>query len=339
MENKENILFIRLRLLGDIVFTIPSVQIYKKHFPDSLIYYVVEEKFKEIAMLIPGIHKVIVIPRKMSLSQMWGFRKEIKRLGLNRVIDLHSGPKSAQLTLLSGAKLRIGYKTPNRNIAYNRLTPRSFTDGYTHSVYNQAKLLEHLGIPVREEDIPPYPVIELDESLINDTVRTLPVSYANDKKVVIHIGAGNAFREWGNDKFSGLIERLKQAGVKIFLIGNGAAEMEKGAYFAQRFNIHDLTGKLSISDLLWLISRSSVYFGADSGPLHLASLTSTPIVALYGPNLPEISGPWRKHKVTILQKEMECRPCDQRKCIYDIIPCMKTITTDEVYDEINRYFQ
>jgi heptosyltransferase-1 len=337
VEPQENILFIRLRLLGDIIFTIPAVQLYKQHFPDNLIYYVVEEKFREIANFIPGIHKVIVIPRKMGVKGMWTFRKAMKQTGFDTVVDFHSGPKSAQLSFISGAKNRIGYRTPNRNWAYNRLTPRFIGDSPTHSVFNQARLLEHLGIPINPDNLPAYPAIDVPEYRASGLVKETLNASGKKKKAVIHLGAGNAFRDWGVDKFSALIERLINDKVKVYLVGHGKEEEERGANFARRFDIADFSGKLSIADLLYLVSRSSVYFGADSGPLHLASLTPTPLVALYGPNLPEISGPWRKKDVTIVQKQMECRPCAQRTCIYGIIPCMKTITTDEVYEAIIRY--
>ncbi|MCP4150000.1 MAG: glycosyltransferase family 9 protein, partial [bacterium] len=137
----ENILFIRLRLLGDIIFTIPTLEIFKKHFPNCNIHYVVEEKFQEITRLIPHISQSIVIPRKMTIKEHLQFRKKIKSLNIDTVIDFHSGPKSAILTRICGAKKRIGYKTANRNWAYNHFTPRKFGDSPTHSTYNQAKLL------------------------------------------------------------------------------------------------------------------------------------------------------------------------------------------------------
>ncbi len=343
MENQKNILFIRLRLLGDIIFTIPAIQIYRDHFPGSRIYYVVEEKFREIASLIPGIFKVIVIPRKMGLKAMWSFRKEIKKIAFDSVVDFHSGPKSAQLTFISGIKTRIGYRTPNRNWAYTHLTPRiigqMIGQTFSHSVFNQVKLLAHLGIHVESNNLPPYPPIPIEQSQISAALQTILDSNSGTKSVVIHVGAGNAFRDWGIDKFSALIERLQADKVLVYLVGNGEAEQKTGAYLAGRFVAVDCTGKISIPELLHLIAHASVYVGADSGPLHLASLTATPLIAIYGPNVPEISGPWRTKNVTILQKEMACRPCNQKKCIYGIIPCMKNITMDDVYEAINRYIK
>ncbi len=338
----KNILFIRLRLLGDIIFTIPAIEIYKNYFPENKIYYVVEEKFREIAELIPGIHEVMVIPRYMTLKEHFKFRKKIKTLGIDTVIDFHSGPKSALLTRISGAKTRIGYKTPNRNYAYTHKTPRKFSDSPTHSVFNQAKLLEHVGITaITMENLPLYPPIHVKKNTISKGIKEILGENSNNKKIVVHVGAGNRFRDWGIENFSTLIKRLIKDKVTLFLVGNSEEEKKKGAYLKERYgiNIHDFTGQLTVKDFLFLISQSMVYFGVDSGPLHLASLTNTPLVALYGPNIPEISGPWRKKDVTIIQLPLNCRPCSQRKCIYDIIKCMKNIKTDVIYEAIIRYLK
>lgn len=339
LNRPDKILFIRLRLLGDIVFTIPPVQMFKSRFPDTEIYYVVEEPFKEIAGMIPGIRETIVIPRKMGIRRMLEFRKKIKTLGIDTVIDFHCGPKSAQLTWLSGARHRIGYRTPNRNWAYNRLIPRNpdnRRDSRTHSVFNQARLLEPFGIEANENSLPRFPEIQIDEAEIGEWVKEVA---AGGKKVVIHVGAGNAFRDWGEDKFSGLTDALLKQDVTVLLVGKGSHEEKRAAALARERAVMNLAGRLSVTELFYLISHSSVYFGADSGPLHLASLTPTPQVALYGPNVPEISGPWRQSMVTIIQKKMDCRPCDQRTCIYGIIPCMKNITMDEVYEAIMEHIE
>ena len=333
----DQILFIRLRLLGDIVFTIPSIQIFKERFPQTRIFYLVEEAYLEIAGLIPGIHEVITVPRDMGIKKMWQFYKEIRKMNFETVVDFHSGPKSAQLTWLTRAKTRIGYRTPNRNWAYTHLTPRRFGDLPTHSVFNQAKLLEHLGIQINEENLPEYPVIEPDETKIRDFVHSALQN--EEKKAVIHVGAGNAFRDWGIENFSDLIDRLKKEKWNVYIIGNSKEETEKGQLLEARHGNFNFTGRLSISETLHLVSRSNIYIGADSGPLHVASLTATPIVALYGPNIPEISGPWRKTGVSIIRHRMDCQPCSQRKCIYGIIPCMKNISTDEIYETIIRHYR
>jgi len=336
----KNILFIRLRLLGDIIFTIPALQIYKNHFPESKIYYAVEEKFEEIARLIPGIHEVIVLPRKMTIREHFQFRKKIKERDIHTVVDFHSGPKSALLTRLTGAKKRIGYITPNRNYAYTHKTPRTIGNTPTHSTFNQARLLEHLDITgITPEHVPGYPPIQPEKTEIGEEVKKILDENRDRKKIALHVGAGNRFRDWGIENFFVLIEKLTENNITVFLVGHSEEEKEKGKYLKAHFPIHDFTGQLSIAETLFLISNSTVYCGVDSGPLHLASLTTTPLVALYGPNIPEISGPWRQTDVTIVQLPLKCRPCSQRKCIYDTIRCMKNIKTDVVHEAINRYLK
>lgn len=327
----------RLRLLGDIIFTIPAIILLKNYYPDTTIYYVVEEKFREIGEMLPHVHRLICIPRQMTIKQHFSFRKEIKSLGIATVVDFHSGPKSALLTRLTGAATRIGYITPNRNYAYTRRIPRHFGSQPTHSVFNQCKLLEPLGIPIDHNPLPRYPRMDLSASVASPELIALLNQKAGQKKAIIHVGAGNQFRDWGIDNYSRLLDLLSRDQAAIFLVGHTPAETEKGLILQQQRPVHNLTGRLSLRELLYLISRADVYFGVDSGPLHLASLTQTPIVGVYGPNIPEISGPWRFENVTLLQLPLKCRPCSQKKCIYNEITCMKEIHADDAYQAIRHY--
>lgn len=330
----DKILFIRLRLLGDIIFTLPALRLFAQYYPDTRIYYVVENPFRGVAELIPGIHQVVTVPRKMGIRELLKFRREMKRLKFDTVVDFHSGPKSALLTFLSGARKRIGYRTPNRNWAFTHLTERNQQAAPIHSVHNQARLLEH--IPVNVDKLPPYPRIKIDSADLYPPLLSLDSSRP---RVIIHIGAGKRFRDWGHENFSRLIELLLKQDPDIFLIGNTEAEIARGNQLAGKFKVHNFCGKLSIKDNFYLISNAKVYFGVDSGPLHIASLTQTPIVALYGPNLPQVSGPYRKDNVEILKLNLSCQPCSQKKCVYDTIKCMKNISADKVYEKINKYLK
>ena len=329
---KEKILFIRLRLLGDIVFTIPAVQLYKKNYPDSEIHYIAEERFREAAEIIPGVDKVITVPARMGVKQTIRFRNMIKKGKFQTVVDFHSGPRSALLAFLSGANDRIGYRTPNRNWAYNRLVPRNLPDANVHSVENQARLLTPMGIDVH--DIPPYPEIDIKQEDISEKIRTIDKL---DKKIVIHVGAKKRYRDWGMENFTRLIKRLNQENYSIILIGKGQEEEERGRYLKKLYDVHNFVGSLSIKEILYVIATSDVYFGADSGPLHLASLTKTPIVGLYGPNIPEVSGPYRKENVTIIQLDLDCIPCRQKSCKFDEVKCMSGIDVSEVYQAITKF--
>jgi len=331
---EDDVLFIRLRLLGDIIFTIPSIELFKRRFPRTRLHYVVEERFAEIAGIIPGIDHIITVPVRRSLKDILAFRGQIKGLGINTVIDFHSGPGSAVLTFASGATRRIGYRTPNRNWAYNRLVSRRSSPYPTHSVFNQARLLEKIGIAI--DVLPPLPVIDARAFPLSSPVAAVQNI---QPKVVIHLGAGNRFRDWGMENFSALIRHLSARCIPVFLIGANGEEIARAAILAKIAHVYDFSGPLSSREMLALIASAAVYVGADSGPLHVASLTATPLVALYGPNLAQISGPWRREQVEIIQLERACRPCSQRKCKYDTIHCMRQINVERVYEAVSKFIK
>ena len=329
-----DVLFIRLRLLGDIIFTMPAIELFKRRFPHTRLHYVVEERFAEIAGLIPGIDHVITVPARRGWKEILAFRRQVRGLGIRTVVDFHSGPGSAVLTLASGAARRIGYRTPNRNWAYNSLVSRSSASYPTHSVFNQATLLEKIGIAI--DVLPPYPVLDLHSFPLSERAASVKDI---QPKVVIHLGAGNRFRDWGMDHFSALVRRLSDRGVSVLLIGGNPAEKARAALLSEIPLTHDFSGPMSVKELLSLVAGAEAYIGADSGPLHLASLTATPLVALYGPNLAAISGPWRQEQVEIIQLEMACRPCSQRSCKYGTIPCMGNIHVEKVHEAVSKFIQ
>ena len=147
-------------------------------------------------------------------------------------------------------------------------------------MFNQARLLEKIGIPV--DEIPPFPALDLSRFPVSERLAAVrDIS----PKVVIHLGAGNRFRDWGMENFTALVSSLSARQIPVFLIGHNARGKARAASLSQIPHTYDFSGPLSIHELLPLIAGAAVYVGADSGPLHLASLTATPLVAFFGPNL------------------------------------------------------
>lgn len=97
-----------------------------------------------------------------------------------------------------------------------------------------------------------------------------------------------------------------------------------------------MVGKLNLREVRELISRSALFVGPDSGPMHIAATTSTPIVALFGPTLPAHFSPWQA-KAYLIEKDFDCRPCRQKRCIYEDFRCLRSITPDEVFQACLRF--
>ena len=333
----EKILLIRLRRIGDVILTTPAVSVLRKAFPSAFISYLVEDPYRELVEGNPCLNKIHVLKRKQSLKDLLKSIRQIRKEKYDAVIDFHSGPRASLITLLSGARLKIGYRIKYRNFIYDIKLPRSSERGPIHSVENHLNLVKALGIHVDSS----FPV-SIPEAQRKETEKVKKIIRENQiegKRIItIHISAGNEVRDWGVNNWIQMTNLLaQQSEVKIVLIGadedrNAEEEILKKSEAA----ILSLVGRLNLRELREVISHSSLFIGPDSGPMHIAASTSTPIVALFGPTLPANFAPWQAN-ANLIEKSLDCRPCKQRTCIYDDFRCLKTIKPEEVYDACLRF--
>src|SRR4029078_2665696 len=103
-----------------------------------------------------------------------------------------------------------------------------------------------------------------------------------------------------------------------------------------------IEGDYDLAELRALTSISAVYIGGDSGPLHIAATTETPIVALLGPTLPERSRPRRDPRwftEMVDAGPLPCRPCEQPRCAPGDFRRLTRISADQVVAATSRALQ
>ncbi len=331
------ILLIRLRRIGDIILTTPSIQVLREHFPHADISFIVEEPYKELVEGNKDLNRVIVHKKSPKLKEFLKSIQRIRREKFDVVIDFHGGPRASLLTLFARARFKIGYQIKYKSFIYNIKVPRKPQEGYIHSAENHINLVKSLGIRVRSS--PSLHLPEATKEQIEKIKRMITEHHLErSKMIIIHIGAGNEFRQWGKDKFVELTHLLSQIPkTKIILVGTPEDQkIEEHILKMSSAPIISLIGKLTLNELKLFIARSFLFIGVDSGPMHIAAATSTPLVALFGPNLSTINAPWKANAV-VIEKKLDCRPCDQRRCIYKDIRCLRSITAEEVYQACLRF--
>ena len=348
------ILLVRLRLIGDVVFTTPAVTAIRQHFPTAHLAYVVEPVAAAVVQGNPHLDEVIVAGAPSGgVAQFLGDLRLGRRLRRERydiAVDFHGGPRSSLLTWLSRAPVRIGYDIPARAWMYTHRVVRPRGLRPRHSVENQWDLLESLGIarPDRER----FPVeMVADEASIRmvDERLTRAGVTAGHQVIVIHVSAGNPFRRWPAGAFSTLVEQLAAAAAdRRLIVTAGPSERSvrdaiissaRAALGPSRQDRVVACDEFSIGELRALLDRAALYIGGDSGPLHVAACTSVPIVALYGPTLPVRSEPWRPANQiaeAIEIRDLSCRPCDQRVCVPGDFRCLTQVRPEQVLEAAER---
>jgi predicted lipopolysaccharide heptosyltransferase III len=348
------ILLIRLRLIGDVAFTTPTLRALRRRFPDAHISYLVEPAAAPVLQGNPNLDELIVIPKRSGLARATddiAMARRLRRARFDIAIDLHGGPRAAWLTWLSGAPMRIGYSIAGRSWMYTHVVERSPDLTPRHSVANQADLLRPLGIdgcdPVRE------PMEMADDAAASARVRTKLAQAGigpDEPLVVMHVSAGNPFRRWPAQSFAAAAAALARHDDRLrVILVSGPSDHAAAAAIARDARTaagtaggRILEGDYDLVELRALTSMAAVYIGGDSGPLHIAATTRTPIVALLGPTLPERSRPWRDPRwftEMVDAGPLPCRPCDQRHCAPGDFRCLTRISADQVIAATQRALQ
>lgn len=347
-----NILLIRLRLIGDVVFTTPVIRALRRQFPQARLAYVVEPHAAAVVTGNPHLDELIVAsapdaPRRLLRDLALARRIRSNRYDL--VIDLHGGPRSALLAWLSGAPRRIGYEITGRGWMYTDRVARSRTLQPRHSVVNQWDLLGPLGIgqPSPETDRTEMPVSPGAEAFVAGRLKALDIDPARQPIVVIHVSAGNPFRRWPSASFVKLVTRLAEADARRrIIIISGPSERRaaqvigaasRAALGGGKAVIDDLD--VNLAELRALMEKAALFIGGDSGPLHVAGTSGVPLVGLFGPTLSERSAPWRPARFvteSVELRDLPCRPCHQRQCEPGDFRCLAWIEPDRVVEAAER---
>ena len=149
-------------------------------------------------------------------------------------------------------------------------------------------------------------------------------------------------RKWPLENFVELGKQLLETpGITIVLTG-GPDEQDACAELAKKINperVINFAGKTTFKELITLYSISDLLITNDSGPVHFASTTEIPIVALFGPETPIIFGPMSP-KAKVISLGLACSPCisvfNQKKSSCSDNQCMKQISVQMVVKETQK---
>jgi len=340
------ILMVRLRQIGDVVFTTPAIAALRRRFPDAHLTYLVEQAAAPVVANSPYLDEVIVTPRRkgaagvvLDLTLGW----HLRRAHYDLAIDFHGGPRASLLTWLSAAPVRIGYDIFPRRWMYTRSVERPRELRRRHSIENQWDLLRTLDIaaPTPEGNPVEMPPDVEATAAIEERLAAAGVT-PGAEIAVIHVSASSPFRRWPLPSFVETVAALASRSGRRVIVTSGPSDRRAAAGVIEgaRGKLPALDrervfggGDFSLGELRALLERSAVYIGGDSGPLHIAATTRVPIVALFGPTPSERSFPWRDPALLSELIEVDglpCRPCDQRVCEPGDFRCLTRIDAGRV---------
>ncbi len=337
----DKILVLRYRFIGDTVLTVPFLRNLREAFPLARIDLMLEPFSGQVLDGCPYVDRILPFDIKTihrysnqsgqnKLSGYLQYRRKIKAEGYDAAFILKRSLSSALLVWASGVPRRIGFATEGRGFL---LTDPVAYRNDQHEVNNFLDCLRKLGIPIRSHHLELWPSADGEAK-----TRSLFAEKGwnqSDLKIVIHAAASLPAKQWPLERFSAVMRVLQQK-YRAKFIYTGAkedvvlyAQIEKDG----PFDGLNLCGITSLRDNISIYRGSDLFFGVDSGPMHMAAAVGVPVIALFGPTDERKWGPWGEgHRV--ITKRLSCYPCKPHKCEKN--ECMTEITIEEALMAIEK---
>lgn len=331
--NKINILFIRPGGIGDAVHLIPAIRILKKAIPQSKIDILAEKRNWEIFKMCSHISNIYLYDRVSELI------KSI-RGDYHIVIDTEQWHRlSAVVAYLTGAPLRVGFGTNERGKVFTNPVSYSHDDYEVYSFFNLIKeVLKGLNLVIPEgyfdfnHDVPFLEIKDKEVGpWVTDFVSQFSLKYPQGY-CVISPGATVRERRWGGDRYADVAQELLKKGFGVVVVGTSAERFDSEVIVNKAKGSVDLTGRTSLMELAYILSRARLFIGPDSGVLHIAVGLGVPTVSLFGAGIAKKWAP-RGEKHVVINKNLPCSPCTRfgytPECRYGV-RCLSEITCEKV---------
>jgi lipopolysaccharide heptosyltransferase I len=339
-----SICILRLSSIGDVIHTIPVVDLLKERFPNARITWVAEKTMTPLLNHHPGIDQLLLVDSRGWAKQIlstWreilGFIRYYRSQEFDVALDFQGHFKSAVLARLSGAPRRIGMSRSDRKESWSSMLLNEFshqTEQQQHIIEKNLALLESLGIDVGNHPLNFH--IHPDEEAVQYVASELQ-KLETERFILVNPGGGWITKLWEADKFAQLLDSIYNDLNIPALITWGPGEKHIADRIARKCISPALVSfSTNLSELIALTQRARLVVSGDSGPLHLASAMGVPVVGLYGPTDPERNGPWNPHD-SACTIHYQCSPCWQRTCPIGI-QCMRKMEVDPVLAAVKKTY-
>ena len=344
-----NILIVKTSAIGDVTHTLPALNSLRVSYPDAKITWLVEEAAADIVVGHRSLDRVLVSRRKHWAREMksgffrffsaWKdtrkFIRELRDTRYDLLIDFQGLLKSGIFVLLARAERKVGFGRGMEHsecsyIFLNETIPA--VDMNTHALQREMILLEAIGV-ASGEVVFDLPVSTQDQAQAD----TLLAKHKIDRGktlVAINPQATWPTKLWFGQRFAEVADHLLERGCSVVFTGSPGDREEidriLGLMNGQAAN---LAGETSLMSLAAIYEIAEVVVSTDTGPMHIAAATGTPVVAIFGSTAPWRTGPWGGHH-KVIRAEIDCSPCLKKICDRGL-ECMRKVSVGMVISAVD----
>jgi len=318
----QRIILSRTDNLGDVVLTLPMAGAIKAQLPDSQVFFIGKSYTKSIIEGSNFVDKFLDREEILQNPQL------LKDLQASAIIHVFPDKEIANLAKNVNIPIRIG--TSHRFFHWfscNKMVNLGRKNSDFHEAQLNLKLLQPLNLKTG------YQLTEIAKLYGMTKIATLPTAFQhliNKEKfnLILHPKSKGSAREWNLENYQALVQLLPKEKFQFFITGTQAEGEKINALSPTLFdfeNVNDLTGKLSLSQLISFINEIDGLVACSTGPLHIAAALGKKTVGIFPPMRPIHPQRWQPigiqaHTLCLNKPCNDCRKSMDCACIQSITP-------------------
>jgi lipopolysaccharide heptosyltransferase II len=295
MNNRKSprrILLIRNDRVGDLVLTLPAIELLRQHFPEAHLAALVSPYAGPLLAGHPAIDELLYDEPAQSA---WQLSRRLRKQRFDTALVINTNTRNCLAVRLARIRRRVcwGYKpigwlSSTHPVKLHRNRPP------IHEAAFALAFVRQLGAPLPAEM--PLPRLPIDSAARERIVERIACELGTDGPLFgVHPGNKNSAYNWPAAHYAQLVGRLAEHG-RVMITGgpDERALLETvghnvSAVHRQRVGIYC---DLSLAELTAALAQQSTLVVSSTGPMHLAAAVGTPVVALFSPHPAHVPAKW-----------------------------------------------
>jgi len=334
LSRVRRVLVLRHRAAGDLLLTTPALRALRAGLPSATIDILVARGTGELLRGNADVDHIVEMDRRSLLQQASRYA-DLARGRYDLVLDMVSNPRSAFMTALTRAPIRVGYDIPGRSAAYTVRVPREpiGPEGPIARYAPEGPLdlvralgLEARGLTLRLE------VMSESRTWADAWLRGAGLG---PRPIVACLPSGTwPSKTWSRERFAAVMDSLHDSADVLWLWGPGEEDLARDGRSDMK-RPSTLAPAAGWQDLAALLERCALLVSNDSGPKHLAVALGVPTVTIFGPTHPGAWQPPSGPHAVVEATGLDCLHCNHTRCPLPgerHMRCMRDVTVERVVE-------
>ena len=331
----KRILVVLPNWFGETLFATPFLKILRRQQPEAFIATLGWPQCREVLLHSPHVDELLTYDERgihRSLPGKARVARMLRRAGFDTAFILRRSFSRTLLLWLAGIPARVGFAHAKSGWLLTRRVPISSRP--QHKAFSYLPLLEAVGLSTARERYE-YTLSGEERQAARQLLERSRLLDHGRPLVILHPSANWPHKRWAAEAFAALGDRLIETRQVQVVITGGPADQPLAESIRARMQHPSalLAGRTTLRELGACLEQARLVVSNDTGILHIAAALGRPLVALYGPTSPLLTGPLGDAQRMRVLHHPDC--CPRIPCYQPNQPPhpgMSSITVDEVYD-------